>query len=186
SGWIALRFLADPTTALTHFVHIDDGAADPIVLARAAYWRGRAQEAAGRTDDMRASYEAAARHSTAYYGQLARARLRLGEIEWRAAPAGPQGTDVEVVRAAELLYAIGERDLALSFVTSLAERSADTVTLSALAELAARNGDARATLLVGKAALARGMPLDVYAFPQIGVPHYSSVGPVLDPSVVFS
>ena len=47
AGWIALRFLADPATALTHFIHIDDGATDPVLLARAAYWRGRAAEAAG-------------------------------------------------------------------------------------------------------------------------------------------
>jgi soluble lytic murein transglycosylase len=81
AGWIALRFLADPATALVHFAHVDDGSADPILLARAAYWRGRAHEAAGRTEDMRAHFEAAARHSTAYYGQLARARLGLSELE---------------------------------------------------------------------------------------------------------
>ncbi len=39
-GWIALRYLDDPATAATHFAHIDDGAANPIVLARANYWRG--------------------------------------------------------------------------------------------------------------------------------------------------
>jgi len=32
AGWIALRFLADPATALKHFGHVDDGSADPIVL----------------------------------------------------------------------------------------------------------------------------------------------------------
>ena len=55
AGWIALRFLADPATALKHFIHIDDGATDPVLLARAAYWRGRAAEAAGeRWRDARA------------------------------------------------------------------------------------------------------------------------------------
>ena len=80
AGWIALRFLADPATALKHFSHVDDGATDPILLARAAYWRGRAAEAAGEPEEMRAQYEAAARYPTAYYGQLARARLGLDEI----------------------------------------------------------------------------------------------------------
>ena len=46
-GWIALRYLDDPATAARHFAHIDDGAANPIVLARANYWRGRAAEALG-------------------------------------------------------------------------------------------------------------------------------------------
>jgi soluble lytic murein transglycosylase len=87
SGWIALRFLADPTTALKHFAHIDDGMADPITLARGAYWRGRAAEAAGQVAEMQAHYEAAARHPTAYYGQLARARLGLHDVvSLRSAP----------------------------------------------------------------------------------------------------
>jgi len=60
-GWIALRYLNDPATARAHFAHIDDGACNPIVLARANYWRGRAAEAMGANDEMRASYEAAAR-----------------------------------------------------------------------------------------------------------------------------
>src|SRR6266403_5223709 len=41
-GWIALRYRNDPATARAHFSHIDDGSANPIVLARANYWRGRA------------------------------------------------------------------------------------------------------------------------------------------------
>jgi soluble lytic murein transglycosylase len=36
-GWIALRFLSDPVTALRHFAKVDEGSSDPIVLARAAY-----------------------------------------------------------------------------------------------------------------------------------------------------
>ena len=110
AGWIALRFLADPATALVHFAHADDGSANPIVLARAAYWRGRAHEATGRTEDMRANFEAAARHSTAYYGQLARERLGLSALALQTPPEHPSAASVELLRAAELLYAIGERD----------------------------------------------------------------------------
>jgi soluble lytic murein transglycosylase len=186
AGWIALRFLDDPATALVHFAHVDAGSANPIVLARAAYWRGRAHEAAGQTEDMRAQYHAAARHSTAYYGQLARARLGLGEIALRSPPQPVHGADVDVVRAAELLYTIGERELALSFLTSFAERSDNAAAIAALADLAIRNNDARAVLLVGKAALARGLPFDIYAFPDIGIPHYKPIGPALDRSIVYS
>ena len=64
-GWIALRYLNDPGAARSHFAHIDDSSANPIVLARANYWRGRAAEAFGDSDAMRAGYEAAARHHTA-------------------------------------------------------------------------------------------------------------------------
>jgi soluble lytic murein transglycosylase-like protein len=187
AGWIALRFLNDPPSALDHFTHIDDGSADPVVRARAAYWRGRAAEAAGQFEEMRAQYEAAARYPTAYYGQLANARLGLGEIALR--PARPElapGTARELVHAVEILYAIGERDLAVSFMTDFAKESDDVASVAAVGEVTARYNDAKAMLLIGKTALARGMAMDQYAFPDIGVPLYHAVGPQLDRCVVYS
>jgi soluble lytic murein transglycosylase len=189
-GWIALRYLNDPATARGHFAHIDDGAANPIVLARANYWRGRAAEALGENDAMRASYEAAARHPTAYYGQLARAKLGLDRIELRAPPqADPADVSApldERVRAADMLYAIGERDLVLPFVNDFAEESSDVATLVALGELAGRRNHASAMLQIGKTALGRGLALDPYAFPTIGIPQHSPIAPGIDLSVIYS
>jgi soluble lytic murein transglycosylase len=161
-GWIALRYRNDAATARAHFAHIDDGSANPIVLARANYWRARVAEATGEKDAMRASYEAAARYPTAYYGQLARARLGLDRIELRApvpVPANPADDGAladERVRAADILYALGERDVVLYFVADLAEQTTDVAVLVALAELTGRRNDARAMLQIGKLALARG------------------------------
>jgi soluble lytic murein transglycosylase len=187
AGWIALRFLADPTTALGHFARVDEGSADPIVRARAAYWRGRADEAAGQFEAMRAEYEAAAQYPTAYYGQLARARLGLGEIALRRARSEPlNDRGRELLRAAYILYAIGEHDLAVSFATDLADESSDVAVLAALGQLTAGYGDARAMLLIGKTALAKGLAMDEYAFPDIGVPPYSPVGFPLDRCIIYS
>src|SRR6478672_5959645 len=72
--------------------------------------QGRAADALGKTNDARAHYETAARYSTAYYGQLARARLGLKDIVMRSPPdRAPARADV--VRAIEILYDVGERDL---------------------------------------------------------------------------
>ncbi len=189
-GWIALRYLDDPAKARAHFAHIDDGSANPIVLARANYWRGRAAEAVGAAEEMRASYGAAARYTTAYYGQLARARLGLDRVDLRPSPPVGAASDPalldELVRAADMLYALGERDVELAFVTGLAEQSADVATLAALGELAGVRNDARAMLQIGKTALARGLALDLYAFPTIGIPQHSPIGPAIDRSVIFS
>jgi len=189
-GWIALRYLNDPARARGHFAHIDEGATNPIVLARANYWRGRAAEALGENEAMRASYEAAARHPTAYYGQLARARLGLDRIELRPPPAAGL-VDVsaprdERVRAADMLYAIGERDLVLPFVNDCAEESADVATLVALGELTGRRNHASAMLQIGKTALGRGLALDPYAFPTIGIPEHKPIAPDIDLSVIYS
>jgi soluble lytic murein transglycosylase len=189
-GWIALRYLNDPATARAHFAHIDDGAANPIVIARAHYWRGRAAEAAGRNEEMRAEYEAAARHGTAYYGQLARAKLGLEKIELRAPPQPDPDSDPapsdERVSAADMLYTLGERDVVRSFAADLADQSDDAALLAALGELTARRNDARAMLELGKTALGRGLALDIYAFPTIGIPQHSQIAPAIDRSVIYS
>jgi soluble lytic murein transglycosylase len=188
-GWIALRFLSDPITALQHFAKIDEGSSDPIVLARAAYWRGRASEAAGQFDEMEAQYQRAARYPTAYYGQLARARIGISEIALRPPPPPQppmQGPSSDLLRAADMLYAIGELDLVLTFVSDLAETSNDVAMLSALGELTAQHNDAQAMLVLGKTALARGLAVERYAFPEIGVPTYSPIAPRIDRCMVYS
>ncbi len=191
AGWIALRFLNDPALAAQHFARIGGGMTNPISLARAGYWRGRAAEALGHAQEARAHYELAARYSTAYYGQLARAKLGLAEIAVAPPPLPPRDkraalTRIEVVRAAEILYAIGERDLVIPIMADLAERTTDVGTLAALAELATHHDDARSVLLVGKAALGRGYAFDCYAFPTFGLPRYSPIAPEVEKAVVYA
>ncbi|MBO0751865.1 MAG: lytic transglycosylase domain-containing protein, partial [Bradyrhizobiaceae bacterium] len=191
AGWIALRFLKDPALAAQHFGRMTQGVANPISLARAGYWRGRAAEAAGRAQEARTYYEAAARYSTAYYGQLARARLGMMDIPLAPLPvlAPPKRAalaQIEVVRAAEILYAVGERDLIVPIMADLAERATDAGTLVALAELAAHNNDARSTMLVGKTALGRGYAFDRYAFPTFGLPRYVPIAPEVERAVVYA
>ncbi len=187
AGWIALRFLSDPIAALRHFAKVDESSSDPIVLARAAYWRGRALEAANRFDEMKAEYERAARYPTAYYGQLARARLGLSEIAVRPLPMPEvESANGDLLRAVDMLYAVGDLDLVLTFIKELAETSSDVATLNALGQLTARHKDAQAMLILGKTALARGLALERYAFPAIGVPAYSPIAPAIDPCMVYS
>jgi soluble lytic murein transglycosylase len=187
AGWIALRFLDDPATAITHFAKVAQGSSNPTTNARAGYWQGRAAEALGRKEEARGYYEAAARYGTAYYGQLARARLGYQDIVLRPPPERRAAiAQLEVVRAAELLYAVGERDLVVPFVADLGERSTDIAALAELGELAGRNNDARCMLLIGKAALARGYALDHYAFPTFGIPEYRAIGPAVDISLVYA
>ena len=187
AGWIALRFLADPAGAREHFARVDEGKTDPVTLSRAAYWRGRAAEASGDLDDMQAQYESAARHGTTYYGQLARARLGFSDLAAsRPAPEPADDSSNEPLRAADILYDIGEGDLALSFLSDLAAEGSDPAVISGLGKLAARYHDAQAMLQVGKTALGRGLPLDYYAYPDIGVPNYKSVGSPLDRCIVYS
>jgi soluble lytic murein transglycosylase len=187
AGWIALRFLTDPATAAQHFARIGVGSVNPTALARAGYWQGRAAEAAGRSQEARTAYVAAAAHSTSYYGQLARAKLGLPQIELRSPPPGRvRGIErLEIVRAVQLLYQLGEREIAVPIFGDAGENG-DPDALVGLGELASRQGDARSMLLLGKAALNRGLPFDFYAYPVNGIPPFKSIGPDVEQSVVFS
>jgi soluble lytic murein transglycosylase len=185
AGWIALRFLNDPATALNHFKLVASGNSNPITRARAGYWQGRTYEALGRTQEARAQYQSAAQYPTAYYGQLARARLGLKDMALRPPPPRPT-VPYETVRAMELLYAAGQGDLVAGAAADLGDRATDVRGLSAIGEVAARNKDARAMLLVGKYALGRGLPLEHYAFPTIGMPSYKPIGPAVEKSLVYA
>ena len=187
AGWIALRFLKDPNTAAQHFARIGVGSVNPTALARAGYWQGRAAEAAGRASDARQAYASAAEQSTSYYGQLARAKLGMPQIDLNGAPSGrARGVErLEIVRAAQLLYAIDEGELVLPIMADMGENG-DPDALVGLAELASRASDARGMLMVGKAALNRGLPFDFYAYPVNGIPPFKTIGPEVERSIVFA
>lgn len=186
AGWIALRFLKDPATAAQHFARIGINTTNPTAQARAGYWQGRAAEAAGRSQEARTAYQAAAIHSTSYYGQLARAKLHLPQLSLAGKPATPRGAArLEVVRAVELLYALDEGNYIIPIMSDMGE-NADPDALAALCDLAERNNDPRGMLIAGKAALNRGLPFDHYAYPVNGIPPYRNLGPQVEKAIVFA
>src|SRR5262249_57222047 len=122
--------------------------------------------------------------------QLARARLGLGALP----PAGPPPTPdkqaapepFELVRALEILYTLREQSLVISLMGDAGGGVDDVGTLSALGELSEQQQDARGMLHLGKAALARGLPLDYYAFPIVGVPRFSAIAPDIGNAMLFA
>lgn len=190
AGWIALRFLNQPSAASAHFAKAVEGQTNPITLARAGYWLGRSAEAMGDMGTARARYESAARHSTTYYGQLSRQRLGLPPVALRRAPdttmARATFERLEPVRAIKLLYAIGDRDTPMTIYYDLAWRLEDGAQLALLAQLAQANGDPRGALVVGKESVYEGHPLDAQAFPTFGLPSYSPIGTPVDKAMVYA
>jgi soluble lytic murein transglycosylase len=85
-----------------------------------------------------------------------------------------------------MLYAIGERESVVCFAADLGDDSNDVAAISAVGEVTGRHNDARAMLELGKAALARGLAVDAYAFPAIGIPQHDPIGPAIDRSVIYS
>ncbi len=190
AGWIALRFLHDPKTAAAHFANIVKDTVSPYAFSRGGYWQGRAAEAMGQRAQARSYYEMAARYTATYYGQLARARIGLPDLGLRGPPVSAAeraaASNLEIVRAAEILYALDERDLLASIYATLGETATDLAGICALAELAGKHHDGRAMLLLGEPAYGRGLPMEYYAYPTVGLPDYSPIAPPLDPAVTYS
>lgn len=191
AGWIALRFLHDPRTAMAHFSRILDGTHNPHALARGGYWLGRAADALGDRVQAKAWYEKAAQYCATYYGQLARARAGLPDLGLHGPPVFTAHErellgNLEVVRAAELLYALDERDMIASMYAELGESAHDVAGMAMLGDLAAKHNDGRAMVLLGSGAYGRGLPLEYYAYPVVGLPPYRPIAPPIEAAVAYS
>lgn len=190
AGWIALRFLNDPTTAAKHFATVAKTASTPISLSRIAYWQARAAEAAGASADAKLFYTRAADQPTTYYGQLAREKLGESVSLRSVAPLKDEGRKtfeaLIPVRALSLLQQVGETELAIGLYSDLAQILSDPGQLDALAALATSQQNPRAVLAVGKIALQRGFPLDQHAYPLAAIPDFEPVGDEVEPAMVYA
>ena len=173
AGYVALRRLDDPETALTHFRRVRAAAEGPITLARAGYWEGRAAEALGRDDQAAAAYAFAADYPWAFYGLLAGeragrtfdAKLAGGE-EYPALSASLAGSSV--YQAAALLDQAGNRTLAARFLLHLAEGMTGQE-IGALAGQAIEWNDAYLALVLAKAAADKGVIWPRAYYPFMGM-----------------
>ena len=187
AGWISLRYVNDADTAARHFATAGEIARTPISQARVLYWQGRAAEARELTDQATAYYTQAAEHSSAYYGQVARARLGLEEQPVRKAHKAAEGdARLPAVRAIEVFEAIGEKELAFRLTIDLARTLEDETQIAALGHILARAKDARGALMVGKLASYRGIALDDVAFPIFGVPEFEELARAAEKPLVFA
>ncbi|MGL5784988.1 MAG: lytic transglycosylase domain-containing protein [Alphaproteobacteria bacterium] len=113
AGWLALRFLKQPTVAKKHFEQFQQVVKTPISLARASYWLGRTHEALKQNDVAHKAYNRAALYKTTFYGQLASLKVnkspfpRFAEIP-QASPKIRQAFEQrELVKLARALRPMG-------------------------------------------------------------------------------
>jgi soluble lytic murein transglycosylase len=108
----------------------------------------------------------------------------------RSADGGPESRaafeSLPAVQALKLLHEAEARELAMPLYIDLAQRLTDPAHLHALGDLALEQRDAKALLSIGKTAVQRGMPLDLHAFPTIGIPAYEAVGDQVEKAMVYA
>ncbi|MCG6115715.1 MAG: lytic transglycosylase domain-containing protein [Mesorhizobium sp.] len=177
AGWYALRALNDASTAYRHFARIVEISEGPISVSRGNYWLGRAAEAGGG-GNARQFYERAAQHGTAFYGQLAAAKLGRNTI-----PADfPSASDTDrrnfqnrqAVHAIRRLEEAGHQTRADTLYRELARQISSPGELALLAVMAERRSHFLA-LRVGKWAAARGLEVGALAHPVGAIPAAANI-----------
>src|SRR6185312_14992859 len=186
AGWIALRFLHDAPMAAERFALAAEAAENPLSVARAAYWQGRAAEAVGDERAAKGFYARAASVPIAFYGQLAARRLGETRLALRAAPAAAEGGARDEARAVEALYADGLDALAAGLAFDAARQWRDDSQLAAMAEVVKQHDGAAAQVQFAKLALMRGAPLDAMAFPTAGMPAFVPLAHSADLPTVYA
>jgi soluble lytic murein transglycosylase len=170
AGWIALTRLKNPTQADIHFGNLERIGQSPITRGRAMYWRGRAAEARGDRAAAQAFYGAGAKYNTTFYGQLSGEKVNGGRLTLGSDPVLTQADRArfesrDTVRAARLLYDIGNRDLFRTFVLALDDILPTVEEQALLVDLARGYGDQDTSMKVVRTAAQRGFILPERGYP---------------------
>ena len=193
-GWVALRYLHDPKAAAAHFAHIPGGRKVRTPSRAQAIGGGAPREAMGQHEQAKGVLRDRRAIRRCLCTASWRGRGSGSEISACAGPPAfsPQEHNVlsnapEVVRAAQILSTLGERDMLASiYAETLASRT-DIAGMAVMGELAGKNGDGtRDAAVIGEYAYARGLPLDYYAYPTVGLPDYQPIAPPVEPAVTYS
>ena len=170
AGYIALRKLNDPASAVQHFMRFIDSIETPISIGRGGYWLGRAYAAMGEPDKAHEAYALGANYQTSFYGLLAAEQIgRPFNPALENPPAVPSWKQAEfakssVTKAALMMIDAGELDLAERFLTHLVE-GLDEVQARQLGLMAVEMGQSHLAVMISKRAARQSMELHGAYFP---------------------
>ena len=185
AGWLALRFLHKPDVAEKHFAALARGVTTPVSRSRAAYWLARAADAAGNAPLRDQRYAEAARFSQSFYGQLAADAIGQGNrINVPQAPMVAKETRLSfyahpLVKAAQLLTALGEPARAESYFNAALKLGQTEVDFFLIAELADRMGRSDLAVKAAKEAQSRGLIPPPMGWPILEAQWPAGVDPAL-------
>ena len=188
AGFIALRKLQSPATALPHFRKLVAVSESAITQGRGHYWLGRTAAAQGDDATARVEYAAAATNISTYYGQLAAVALGDGLPARIAAtrdpPADPQRaldfSGRELARGAAWLVAWGEPRRAQSFLLRLDNITPDPADRALAGRLATGFGQPQTAVALARRAGRDGVILLQTGWPAAeDVPGEAGIDPAL-------
>lgn len=192
AGWVALRYLNEPLTALRHFISLRRAATGSRNIARGEYWLGRTALALGDRGSATVHFRGAANYPQFFYGQLGRQALdpQPARLEVTSTPV-PTQADIDRFLARDAVRAMGvARKAKLEWVTpqfllSLSRTLDNAAEVVLLAEYAKALGRNQMALRLSKIAFNRDLPMGDYALPVGVMPTFKSlVDERVDPGLV--
>jgi soluble lytic murein transglycosylase len=182
AGWIALRFLAEPQSALTHFQRLDAMSSRPISKARAAYWQGRAYEAMHQPAEAWREYVLASKSPETFYGQIALTRLDAHPLlhvpDVMVEPVSREAFEKEeMTRAMEVLADLGEENLLRDFAMRDLDLYSSTPHVRLLMQELTEWGFREIALRIAKSKSYDGILMQTYTHPVIPIPTYMGPQP---------
>ena len=191
AGWIALRFLNQPETALNHFQALRTAAKGSKDTARAEYWLGRTYADLKKPSDAATHFRHSAQFPQTYYGQIALHTIDPEARHFRI-PQTPAITEETVerfmardaVKALGILRSAGLEHMSRLFYYQLARSLDEADEVGLLAEAARRLIQIQASIRLSKIALNRGLPVVDYAYPVDVLPNYKRLTDTVDPALL--
>lgn len=185
AGWIALRYLNDPSRAEPHFRQILEIGTTPITRARGYYWLGRALSAAGNTTGANQAYAQAMTYGETFYGQAASTITGL-PIRFEPLPQA-QAHGHAYFSYADALYSMDRRTDARLFLYSLArDEGSSPAQIAGMSALAARHGDATSVVQLGKIGALRHRSLALLGYPTGAFPQDARIPERLPQAVAYA
>jgi len=183
AGWIKLRFLREPVDAFEHFRRMYGNVSYPVSLSRAAYWAGRAAEAAGQKEIAAQWYVTAAKHGSSFYGQMAAAHLPADArppLDEEPKPIKAEREAFEnhdLVRLTRILSVMNVDHLVRRLIRHMAQEMERSVDFSLLAQLALDLGRPHDAVYVSRQAIKKGVILTETGYPMLRLEKGLGIGP---------
>jgi soluble lytic murein transglycosylase len=189
AGFIALRFLKEPSAALVDFQKLDAGVSRPISKSRAQYWEGRTYEAMGDTQAALSHYRQAANWPETFYGQIALAHidalalLHVSDTAVETAAAAEVDAD-PLMPEIKVLADLGQEASLRLFVDRDAETYSSPRHLKRLMILLNDWGYPEISVRLAKTASYAGASMPEFTHPLLALPAYPGPGVAPDPALV--
>jgi soluble lytic murein transglycosylase len=189
AGFIALRFLKEPATALADFQKLDAAVSRPISKSRAQYWEGRSLEAQGNVPEAISHYRQAATWPETFYGQVALAHIepapQLHLSDTTVEAANPPEVEADALMPEiKVLADLGQEAPLRQFVDRDVEVNSSSRHLKRLMILMNAWGYPEISVRLAKIASYAGDFMPQFTHPLITLPAYSGPGAPPDPAVV--